>query len=369
MYAPNGLVIVVDSDAESTMYNLVGKGVTADAVVPIPNLDSLGAAFGRRDQQVEARLRAGLPVVTEARNVDNATVLLSVAKRLSVPVTVVTSRDHDQWRHAGTLVTGTLFGVLADTRFVQSCDVIGDVHGQFDALTHMLDKLGHKHFGTENYQPTRRLVVFTGDTINKGPESLKVLSLLRQAVNLGQAVVLKGNNEHWLEKKLSLLATNSLTPTQWCEKLLDLAAKSPKRRRAVLRGLAVSPERFEGFSSLRLFLARLPLVARFHDDTLWAAHAAIPQKAFDVEVLTSEDIRKWSVHFMYGPLGENGNRPDWVASYKGDTYIVRGHVTVSSPEIRNRVISIDTGAGDDDGDTAALTALRWPQSTFETVNI
>ena len=362
MYLPNGLIIVVDPAAGETTTTF--PGVTDEAHVQLDAASALPAASSARDAAVAARLRAGLATVTYATSWANARGLAHLADRFSVPLSVVSQTPIDGVR---VVHPDSVRGVLADTRFVHEVDVIGDVHGQLDLLERMLGRLGHTGLGTDDYEGNGRLAVFTGDAINKGPHSLEVLTLLREAVSRGQALVLKGNNEHWLEKRLGEIAQHASTGDAWVAALRALAEKSPPRRRSILRALARSDERNDGFTALRAFFAQLPMFARFAGGDLWAVHASVPRGAVDLDEISPAQMRKWAVQFMYGPVGRNGHRPDWVAHYKGENYVVRGHVTVPAPEIRNRVISLDTGAGDGDDEGAALSALRWPELEFETV--
>ncbi|KAI5843494.1 Metallo-dependent phosphatase-like protein [Morchella snyderi] len=74
--------------------------------------------------------------------------------------------------------------------------IVGDVHGMFHELVKLLEKT--------NYDPENDYLVFSGDMISKGPDSLKVLDLARSY----SAGCVRGNHEdrvllHWhdLQKK------------------------------------------------------------------------------------------------------------------------------------------------------------------------
>lgn len=63
--------------------------------------------------------------------------------------------------------------------------VIGDVQGCFDELQHLLKKI--------NFRKTKDRLIFAGDIINKGPESLKTINFI---MSLGdRANVVLGNHE------------------------------------------------------------------------------------------------------------------------------------------------------------------------------
>lgn len=71
-------------------------------------------------------------------------------------------------------------------------DVIGDVHGELDAL-HAL--LGHLGYDAEGGHPDGRHLVFVGDLCDRGPDSPGVIALVRRLVASGRALATLGNHE------------------------------------------------------------------------------------------------------------------------------------------------------------------------------
>jgi len=70
-------------------------------------------------------------------------------------------------------------------------DIVGDVHGEIDALLALLRRLGcHPEKRT-----ARRPLVFVGDLVDRGPDSLAVIALVRGLVEAGVAQVVLGNHE------------------------------------------------------------------------------------------------------------------------------------------------------------------------------
>lgn len=61
---------------------------------------------------------------------------------------------------------------------------IGDVHGQREALSHIVNWAGD------------RFMVFCGDLIHKGPDPKGVVDLVRDLVQSGQAWAVRGNHDH-----------------------------------------------------------------------------------------------------------------------------------------------------------------------------
>lgn len=74
-------------------------------------------------------------------------------------------------------------------------DVIGDVHGQGDKLRALLRRLSYVERADAWRAPEGRQAVFVGDLIDRGPEQLEVLAIVRRMVDAGQARVVMGNHE------------------------------------------------------------------------------------------------------------------------------------------------------------------------------
>ena len=164
---------------------------------------------------------------------------------------------------------------------------IGDVQGCYDDLMGLLDEI---HFDSSRDQ-----LWFTGDLVNRGPDSLRVLRFVR---DLGDsAVTVLGNHD------LHMLAL--------AEKL------APFHRSDTLEEIFSAPDREE----LLAWLRQQPLM--FHDEKLHftMVHAGLPpqwdlaqaqQVAAEVEtVLKSENYREYFAN-MYG------NEPDiWDEGLEG----------------------------------------------------
>jgi hypothetical protein len=74
-------------------------------------------------------------------------------------------------------------------------DVIGDVHGQGGKLKALLAKMGYLERAGAWRAPDGRKAVFVGDLIDRGPDQLEVLNIVRRMVDAGQAMVVMGNHE------------------------------------------------------------------------------------------------------------------------------------------------------------------------------
>ncbi len=62
-------------------------------------------------------------------------------------------------------------------------DVVGDLHGEIDALNDLLGQLGYRKDGTH---PDGRHLVFLGDLTDRGPDSLAVMKFVQ---GLGDAEI------------------------------------------------------------------------------------------------------------------------------------------------------------------------------------
>jgi len=71
-------------------------------------------------------------------------------------------------------------------------DIVGDVHGEIDALNDLLSRLG---YATDGSHPDGRRLVFLGDLTDRGPESPAVLKKVMALVESGRAQCILGNHE------------------------------------------------------------------------------------------------------------------------------------------------------------------------------
>jgi len=71
-------------------------------------------------------------------------------------------------------------------------DVIGDVHGEIEALDALLVRLG---YGADGSHPDGRRLAFVGDLIDRGPDSPAVLRRVKALVDAGVAQAVLGNHD------------------------------------------------------------------------------------------------------------------------------------------------------------------------------
>jgi hypothetical protein len=81
---------------------------------------------------------------------------------------------------------------LLDAAFDGPVDIVGDVHGEIDALEDLLRVLGYR--GRGEHRAGRRLV-FIGDLCDRGPDSPAVVARVEAMMREGTAQCLLGNHE------------------------------------------------------------------------------------------------------------------------------------------------------------------------------
>ena len=137
-------------------------------------------------------------------------------------------------------------GGLIRPLFDGALDIIGDVHGEFDALRHLLARLGYDGNGVH---PQGRRLVFVGDLCDRGPDSPGVVLLVRDLVESGLAQCVAGNHE------LNVLRGEAKHGNHWIvpEPDVDHAATFGPARHATL---AETREIHEFFAALPLALER-----------------------------------------------------------------------------------------------------------------
>lgn len=221
-------------------------------------------------------------------------------------------------------------------------DLIGDVHGCFDELMDLMDRLGHKwvrRLGIHRPAGGRK-IVFVGDLVDRGPRSATTFMYAMYMVREGYAVWVEGNHDNKLKR--------------W--------AKGNKV--TLNHGLAKTVHQLEtaGASKAMIydFLKTLPLYAVLDYGRLIAVHGSW------YEGLESEKRGKIRARCLYGQttgeIQENGLpvRIDWAGHRKAHAespMIVYGHQPYEEARLINGTAGIDTGCCFG----GKLTALRWPE--------
>ena len=85
-------------------------------------------------------------------------------------------------------------------------DIVGDIHGELDALCALLAHLG---YGAQGQHADGRSLVFVGDFCDRGPNSPGVFSLVQRLMASGKAVAVLGNHE------INLLQSDAKSGSGW----------------------------------------------------------------------------------------------------------------------------------------------------------
>lgn len=124
-------------------------------------------------------------------------------------------------------------------------DIIGDVHGLYDELLQLLEKLGYllTDDGVPVHPDGRRLL-FLGDVVDRGTKSLEVLELVYKAVKAGHYAIL-GNHEvklvrFWKTRKTGTQTTMSLSAAETAMAFARLPEKEQDRLAGFLQFLPVT---------------------------------------------------------------------------------------------------------------------------------
>jgi protein phosphatase len=227
-------------------------------------------------------------------------------------------------------------------------DFIGDVHGCYDELLLLLDRLGYvvadSGAGVSVSHPDGRRPVFVGDLVDRGPKNPEVLRLVMSAVAAGTAYCVAGNHDVKLSRKLrgkDVKISHGLA-----ESLAQLETSTAEFKRDAaefLDGL-VSHYVFDGG---RLVVAHAGLKEEMHGRGSGAV------RAFCMYGETTGETDEFGLPVRY----------NWAQDYRGRAMVVYGHTPVTSAEWLNNTICIDTGCVFG----GSLTALRYPERELVSV--
>lgn len=163
--------------------------------------------------------------------------------------------------------------------------VVGDVHGSQSALEELLAELN---------LDDDDLLVFVGDLVRKGPDSLGVIDLVRSDDRLVSA---RGNNEQKIVR----------------------GDKQPDWLR----------------DRDRAYFESLPIVISF-DDALVVHGGVDPERPLDSH--TAEELLT-----MRAPNGDGYDGPFWYDDYNGPYRVFFGHTVHDWPVEREYAVGLDTG--------------------------
>ena len=182
--------------------------------------------------------------------------------------------------------------------------VIGDVHGCIDELKALLKKL--------EYSPSKHRLIFVGDLINKGPDSLSVLKLVR---GLDAEVVL-GNHEMNFIKQ--------------CQR----GVKRSEEQKALEKQLGPNLDQWVEYMST------WPLYIEANDFMVVHGGLVPGLHPKDTDPNLTVNLRTWD---GVGEDINNHNHKAWFDLYEGHKLVLFGHWARLGLMVRRYAIGLDTG--------------------------
>ncbi len=221
-------------------------------------------------------------------------------------------------------------------------DIVGDVHGCFDELIKLLDKLGWRKDDKGQYwHPQNRKLCFVGDLVDRGPASAAVLRLAMQMLQAGRAYWVKGNHDH-----------------KWARYLKGHNVQISHGIVETINQFKTESQAFK--DQVYDLIERLPIYAVLDEAKLIIAHAGLEEKFHFKKTKGAKAFALFGK--SSGKYDTNGYpiRIRWQDDYRGKPTIVYGHVALDNVEDVNNCIDVDTACVFG----GKLTALRWPEKEY-----
>lgn len=216
-------------------------------------------------------------------------------------------------------------------------DIIGDIHGCAAELRELLTNLGYELEPMLRH-PDGRRVIFLGDLVDRGPDSVAVLRSVMSWVREGAALCVPGNHDVKLARALA---------GRQVSKGHGLAE--------TLEALAAEPEEFQ--TEVREFLEGLTSHFLLDGGRLCVAHAGLRE---EMQGRGSGAVRDFALYGeTTGEIDEFGLpvRYQWAKEYRGKPLVAYGHTPTPKAEFYNNTICLDTGCCFG----GSLSALRYPE--------
>jgi protein phosphatase len=221
-------------------------------------------------------------------------------------------------------------------------DVIGDIHGCFDEFRNLTIKLGYKWRSGLPRHPDGRKLGFVGDLTDRGPHSLKTVSVIASLHKEKDAYYTPGNH---CNKLYRYFLGNNVKILHGLETTTAELSELTEKERHVYKTLFID------------LYENSPLYHVLDDGNLIIAHAGIKEE------FIGKYNKRVKTFVLYGDItgemNEDGTpvRKDWAKEYKGKPWIIYGHTPVMKPRMMNKTVNIDTGAVFG----GSLTAFRYPE--------
>ena len=228
-------------------------------------------------------------------------------------------------------------------------DIVGDVHGCRSELEMLLTRLGYQRDEKNIYAPPEgRRIIFLGDLVDRGPDSVGVLKLVFDMLAAGRAFWVPGNHDDKFYRHLKgnpVKISHGLADT-----IQQLEALTSEERQAL-------SERY--LQRYRRLVDHLVL----DDGKLAVAHAGM--KA-EMQGRAGGRVHSFALYGeTTGEIDAFGLpvRANWAADYHGKALVAYGHTPTPEAEFIGNTINLDQGCVFG----GKLSALRYPEREIVSV--
>jgi hypothetical protein len=219
--------------------------------------------------------------------------------------------------------------------------VIGDIHGCYDLLLGLLGQVAKSP-----YKDYRK--VFLGDMVDRGPDSFRVVAMVKKLMETEKAIVLLGNHEDMMIKYVENKWYNpqDIWLYNGGKKTMDSYGKGMK--------MYGHGKFFGAIGSSGHFQWLKKLLPYYETEKVWFSHAPIPVEEYRMDIHARKlhgDFRNqmdtliWSWHGHYGIEEGDG----FLYDHKKTAVYGHVHRLLSDGNLKPRIhengIYIDTGAG------------------------
>ncbi len=221
-------------------------------------------------------------------------------------------------------------------------DIIGDVHGCFQELIELVEKLGYERHNGIYIHPQGRRLISVGDVADKGQKNISCLNFWIDQVAQGGAFWVHGNH---CNKLYRYFLGNHVHISHGLENTVaELKAMTAEERGALKMRYMRCYE-----SQCYYLLLDKKRLAVVHGG-LQAENMGRFSGGIKAVCLYGETT---------GKLDASGRpeRKDWAACYTGNALVVYGHTEVPQAKLVNNTIDIDQGCVYG----GKLTAFRYPE--------
>lgn len=236
-------------------------------------------------------------------------------------------------------------------------DVVGDVHGLYDDFAMLAGQLGWRiEDGVLRHTDPRRKMLFLGDLVDRGPDSLAMLRLVRRSVLEGTALAIQGNHEAKLVQFLDAMRGEGLKE-RWSS-----YANAEAGMKLLLECSDAELDELVGF------MRRLPASYVFHpatmpqDVALAFVHADI--ETFDPATTPRSRLVRGDSRFGKPSLSDVRYSEGLIAGVNNHV-LFRGHIPATGDY--PGVFSLEAHAWEQ-GDLLALPLDRWLAGIQEVID-